>query len=446
LASDLVDEIIEKSNGVFLWTFLVVRSLIEGLINDDRLMDLHRRLMSFPSDLNQFFAHILTSLDPNYQAQTVRGFQAVLCCRTMLSALNFWYMDAEEEKPGSSLRMGHMALSPEDKERTDKIKVSKMRTRINARFKGLLEVVAQDHFSSFHIYKVDYLHRTVKDFLLTTDAQDLFAKRALPETEIYHLLCNSTLAEIRSMKPMDGSRSENPTGSRLVDDFFFAAREYESRTGLSLNAIIEGLETTIAFQWSWPEQLSDSVSLDVHPWKFWGYRNFTHCAIRWHLTTFVQYKLSTLQNALDKTDIVEQCLSTALQNWHDHTLEPASNESCSRDHLAMLSCLLDLRKSNFQLPAHWIFTQTAWRKNKICDPTTLFSAFKLLCQRGVICREDIIQDIEVERRLFSAEEWAELKGVFSTPSAECTSQPRKRPTHQVDKREQKKIKSQTSSN
>jgi hypothetical protein len=57
-ANKLIGEIIEKSNGVFFWLVLVVRSLIEGLINDNRLMDLRMRLRSFPSDLNHFFAHI----------------------------------------------------------------------------------------------------------------------------------------------------------------------------------------------------------------------------------------------------------------------------------------------------------------------------------------------------------------------------------------------------
>jgi hypothetical protein len=65
-APGLVTEIVSKASGVFLWVYLVVRSLMDGLTNADRMDDLLRRLDQLPEDLEKFFLHILTALDPFY--------------------------------------------------------------------------------------------------------------------------------------------------------------------------------------------------------------------------------------------------------------------------------------------------------------------------------------------------------------------------------------------
>jgi hypothetical protein len=44
----LIEEIANKVAGVFLWVYLVVRSLLDGLSNADRMSDLVNRLESLP--------------------------------------------------------------------------------------------------------------------------------------------------------------------------------------------------------------------------------------------------------------------------------------------------------------------------------------------------------------------------------------------------------------
>ena len=51
---ELVGEVVDRAHGVFLWVFLVVRSLLQGLTNADRIADLQRRLRRLPVDLNKF--------------------------------------------------------------------------------------------------------------------------------------------------------------------------------------------------------------------------------------------------------------------------------------------------------------------------------------------------------------------------------------------------------
>lgn len=58
-ADVIIKELIEKAQGVFLWVYLVVRSMIHGLQNFDRISDMQRRLRSFPDDLDALPSQIL---------------------------------------------------------------------------------------------------------------------------------------------------------------------------------------------------------------------------------------------------------------------------------------------------------------------------------------------------------------------------------------------------
>ncbi|KAK3708933.1 hypothetical protein LTR37_011263 [Vermiconidia calcicola] len=68
--NDLVQSIVTKAHGVFLWVFLVTRSLLRGLAEGDDLATLARRLDQFPEDLNEYFRHIMNRVDKVYEQQT----------------------------------------------------------------------------------------------------------------------------------------------------------------------------------------------------------------------------------------------------------------------------------------------------------------------------------------------------------------------------------------
>jgi hypothetical protein len=77
-ATDLVTEICSKASGVFLWVMLVVRSLLHGLRNHDRISDLRRRLEELPGDLEMLYQHMLQTMSPLYRRQASELFQIVL--------------------------------------------------------------------------------------------------------------------------------------------------------------------------------------------------------------------------------------------------------------------------------------------------------------------------------------------------------------------------------
>ncbi|KAL2838588.1 hypothetical protein BJX68DRAFT_272530 [Aspergillus pseudodeflectus] len=133
-ASSLVLEIAQKSSGVFLWVDLVVKSLLQGFTNADRISDLHRRLEDIPGDLEALYLKMFDSIEPFYYQHSSQYFQIALAATGQLSALTFYF--ADEEDPT-------IAFTAPIKPLTDAERLSKyhaIKTRLMACCKGFLEI------------------------------------------------------------------------------------------------------------------------------------------------------------------------------------------------------------------------------------------------------------------------------------------------------------------
>ncbi|KAI4124048.1 MAG: hypothetical protein LQ338_005002, partial [Usnochroma carphineum] len=74
----LVDNLIEKASGVFLWLDLMIKDLIRGLRNHDTLEQLKSRLDRTPDTINGVYAHMIQSLDPLYSEESAKYFRVLL--------------------------------------------------------------------------------------------------------------------------------------------------------------------------------------------------------------------------------------------------------------------------------------------------------------------------------------------------------------------------------
>jgi serine/threonine protein kinase/uncharacterized C2H2 Zn-finger protein len=71
-AERLILEITERARGVFLWVFIVVRDLLNGLQNGDSIRDLQRRLHLLPSELEDLYDYGVMGND--FDSETGRLF------------------------------------------------------------------------------------------------------------------------------------------------------------------------------------------------------------------------------------------------------------------------------------------------------------------------------------------------------------------------------------
>ena len=233
----LVEEIVDKAEGVFLWVFLVVRSLKSGLQNADRVMDLQRRLQHFPSDLEAYFQHMLNNIDDNYLQQTAQTFLLALQAAEPLSLMTYAMVDELEIDPSYALNLGIQQMSSAE----ITAKHSDMKLRINARCKDLLEVtpVSYKCSPSFYDYKVDFLHRTVRDFLHLKEIYEWVLGNVSCGFNVDQSLCAAFLAQVKTVSVQKEDFQGHGQLSPLVDRMVHYARQIESRTNTSPTQLLD---------------------------------------------------------------------------------------------------------------------------------------------------------------------------------------------------------------
>lgn len=133
---ELEDAIVSRAQGVYLWVFLVVRSLMEGLTNADRITDLERRLQSLPSALEAYFRHMLENIENVYVQQTVQTFHIALQAVEPLNLMTYAMLDELEKNPQYAIELPVQQMAITDIE----FRCQDMKLRINARCKDLLHI------------------------------------------------------------------------------------------------------------------------------------------------------------------------------------------------------------------------------------------------------------------------------------------------------------------
>ena len=234
-AFGLVEEIAKKASGVWLWVHLVVQSLLDGLTNSDKLSDLEKRLRLTPTDLEDLYKKMLDSIDDFYLENASQLFQVVLAAKSPPSLLGLSFADEEDSR---------LALRAEVKPLTDEGMLSRcqvMNRRLNSRCKGFLEVPSPesspyrptpagtesvdwdlqwpyadpkqhnyDH-SRYEVLnstsqstanlKVEFLHRTVKDFIAKPDIWTKLTAATRKNFDPNLALCQSYLLQLKTLHP-----------------------------------------------------------------------------------------------------------------------------------------------------------------------------------------------------------------------------------------------------
>ncbi|PYI00916.1 hypothetical protein BO78DRAFT_354748, partial [Aspergillus sclerotiicarbonarius CBS 121057] len=214
---DLVNEVVSKANGVFLWVYLVVRSLQRGLENEDRLPDLQRRLRMLPTDLEDYFRHMLNNVDSAYRVEAAKCFDIALQSKRALSLLTYSFLD-EDDPVRLALASPIKPLTASDL----RSRCRAMSKRLNARCQDLLEIT-----TDFQLYRVDFLHRTVRDFLEADEMREMFSSRLPTSFDSLRWLCASFLQQVKSLPPGLSLTSILPLFVTLVENATCFARESE---------------------------------------------------------------------------------------------------------------------------------------------------------------------------------------------------------------------------
>lgn len=164
----LGSQISREAKGVFLWAALAVRSILRGLSNADPFRLLEERLRSFPKDIDQMYKTMFASIETVYNRPMVRTFQTMMFLTTLRyssspllpAVLDFAFLD--ESDPCFVEKMV-ITRCDHDESHNRCVQTGK---RINAWTAGLLDV-RHNHGTGqiFCDCKVDFIHKTLRDFL-----------------------------------------------------------------------------------------------------------------------------------------------------------------------------------------------------------------------------------------------------------------------------------------
>jgi len=135
LAAQLTKTITEKASGVFLWVRLAVQSLLHGLANGDRKIDLIQRLEDLPDDLEMLFRKILDSIDPAYKVHSSQLFQLHRAALEHTGEAHLLLLSYADDDDQALLEEGDALLGPHE----FSYRVRSMERRLDSRTKGLLE-------------------------------------------------------------------------------------------------------------------------------------------------------------------------------------------------------------------------------------------------------------------------------------------------------------------
>lgn len=249
----LVDSMVEDSRGVFLWVFLAVESLLRGLSNGDRISELRRRLDQMPKRLHEMFKRMLDSVEEVYQEQAAKMLQVALYAKRPLYVALYSLVDNDDGETS----LEKLALENKEWDEKECVSASKMgERRIKIRCPDLIKINGlPDEMTTaqkMRGHRVEFLHRTVRDFLALEETQIMLQQRMRKPFDPHLFIAQALLVQIGAAKlsgPETWSTAEGaPDMLELLYDLTRYTAQVEERLDVAQTILLDQLEKIIAMQ------------------------------------------------------------------------------------------------------------------------------------------------------------------------------------------------------
>ncbi len=313
---DLVMEITRKAYGVFLWVFLVVRSLKRGLTNEDTILELQERLRILPTDLEEYFRRMLDSVEGLYHKQAARLYLMRLDHPGTLATMTVSYFDEDDPNFGVEASMSPWSLE-EIRERCVRTRV-----RVMARCTDLLELSPVWRDGELADSRVDFLHRTVHDFLQTRNIHSLLIERAGTTFDTNVYLCNATLAQMKRLELR--YQTHEKRFHSLMDNFMHHFSQMEKKGKYEDAAVVDELDRVISvLRKTYPPEFNPRMFTPMNVTATYPENWLITEALKRHFHGYLSRSTDKL-----KTLIKKRCpdglppLDVALQCHNDEEAEP----------------------------------------------------------------------------------------------------------------------------
>ncbi|KAL7783452.1 hypothetical protein V8C37DRAFT_413714 [Trichoderma ceciliae] len=282
---EIMTQIAEASKGVWLWVYLITHDLVRAVNRNEGIPMLLRILDQFPKELEDYFRFIIDSVKPPYREEMAQIFLITIDEVQPLPLFAFSLLERERSNANYAIAAPITPLDSGRIEEDEKI----MKDRLQNRCRDLL-VVEEGAHPVFLSRPVDFLHRTVRDFLRDCYYNQL--KRELASNfDPLVSLCNMMLFLVKGLPAIDIQQSSSITRLlQIVDELLYYVHEVEKRR-----------HTRFSMWNHWTHIRDSPGARGYDEYREGGNCNFLALAVQARLTKYVYAKLADDSDQLHKS-------------------------------------------------------------------------------------------------------------------------------------------------
>lgn len=222
----IIIEIAARARGVWLWVFLVSRDLKRALDSEEEYTTLENILNGFPPDLSTYFEVILQRVGPVYRKEMARIFLLTMGAVSPLPLYAFDFFGTKWYSPVDDATRSQAVAT-----------YRKWKRRLHNRCGDLLTVRKYGEGNPLFLYRVDFLHRTVRDWL-SNKISDLQHELGSEKELGYWMLLYGMVLHLLKAFPMPELGWKASTGviGPLVEELLHYAYKHEQQLPESANS------------------------------------------------------------------------------------------------------------------------------------------------------------------------------------------------------------------
>lgn len=299
----LVRELSKRSAGVWLWVYLAVRDLLRDIRDNEPYEQLLVRLNSYPQELNLYFEDIIHRIDPVYREVSAQIF---LLAYEAARPMSIKMLPTLEQWRDSTVAIS-TDVKPATRQDMRKIFLE-CQPRLQNRCRDLIKITSDDKESPINEYQVDFLHRTVSDFLADHHLEK-FRENAPKDFDPNAFLSRLMLICIK-LTDVDEFRARLNFLIAYVDELLLYAWKVEQEPSeqyalAKQTELLDELDRTMQIHGRqqknhWTNARDPPQDDDDESWREGGQATFLALATQAHLRQYVNYKLSQDPLAMGK--------------------------------------------------------------------------------------------------------------------------------------------------
>lgn len=227
-ANSLVNDVVAKSKGVFLWTTIVTKNLLVSLSEGANLQKLRIILDQLPEDIEKLYDAIFATIPPRLLPETS---VMLLIFKAACHPLDWFSMWLADEFRGANLHPDPAV----DVSKLWTTALPSLKRRLAARTRGLLEVSGPTD-SQY----IGYLHRTVAEWIERPGVWEQISSNLPSDFDPYACLF---LAEMLLMYPLHPTSHRQEFWESIARSLFYASLTRCPSVNTSESQLVTAMDT-----------------------------------------------------------------------------------------------------------------------------------------------------------------------------------------------------------